>query len=145
MRTSKGVWSIFYDASSKSRIACFGSRAGSSAARNKDVFNASKLVLDLEAADNKYVRKFEEVSNDEVQATPGNPQTLPHPKIKRSRNQFYSAPESFINTTQATAPDYLSYALLGGQFSAGLDIRNELRQAMVREEITKFLKGHKKT
>jgi hypothetical protein len=109
-----------------------GRRAGSSSTRKNDTFNASKLVLDLDAADSIYVRRFEDYQDDEVKTSPDTA-SLPPPKISRLKKPHH--PSSTSRTLprpsdiyQATASDFLGYAILGAPKSSGSNVHRELGQ-----------------
>lgn len=132
MRTSQGIWSLFQKVSRKNHITGLGTRAGSSSARKKEIFDASKLVLDLEAADSKYVRKFEETFNYELTLFTEKSKKLASSRVKQSPSEISLAPQTTFDIFQATPPDFLCYALLGGPSSLETDLQHDLHRVFKR-------------
>lgn len=82
--------------------------------RPRDTFNASKLVLDLDAADSKYVRRYEELreqneARDNAEASKRCRKRIPQRKEVVSHMLKATLPEIY----KATEWDYLAFALLG--------------------------------
>src|SRR5450432_2972516 len=130
-----------------------GRRTASSSARPRgDTFNASKLVLDLEAADSKYVRRYEEQQvGDEID------DASPHPfhgkaKLRVAESKIKGRP-AFMrnlmrpNAWRPTGADYLVFVLLGDPFhnssTTNRPLREVFRMNMINTKIGTF-KDHMK-
>jgi hypothetical protein len=97
-------------------LAPLARRARSSKAQ-RGPFDASKLVLDLDAADSKYVRRYEdEVAKEEVLDKPRDMKLARHRRGDAIAKPDTRPRQTLQEFNRPTDPDFLLYALLGNPF-----------------------------
>lgn len=98
-----------------------GRRTVSSRSR-PNTYDASKLVLDLDAADSKYVRRYEEQTEEPSDSN----ERIPRKKVaKRELATVSTKRRTVPDTHKATGADYMTFALFGDPF---LDKRGSFLQ-----------------
>ena len=83
---------------------------------SRETYILPRLVIDLDAADNPFVKRFEDMTEEEQKISRPFPRRRPYNAsnaLDRTTDKHESANPHHARANEVTAPDVLSYALLG--------------------------------